>query len=178
MEATKKPNAKAKLFEQLYNPTKLRSVVTGFILLVGYVGIYMPFSGGMETTSKQRSKEKRRLELACEVEHLRVQYDSFKKRLPKERDPNEWYTYVLGGIRKFSQLKMAKMEADDVRDFGPYKLVVIRIELEGIFRDMDAFLNWLETNERMFRVDSIKIQPHRSGKGILVMQLVVLGVMG
>jgi Tfp pilus assembly protein PilO len=178
MEASEKQSqVSAKLLEHLYNPTKLRSLVTGLILIVGYVGIYMPFSGGMETTSRQRSKEKTRLELARDVEHLRVQFDSFKKRLPKLKDPNEWVEYVLQGVRKFP-LKFSKMDVEDTRDLGPYKVVVMRMEFEGTFRDMDSFLSWLETNERMFRVDSVKIAPHRSGRGVLVMQMVVLGVMG
>lgn len=178
MDAPKKPDAKAKLLEQLHNPTKLRSLVTVVILLAGYAGVYMPFSTGMEATSKLRGKEKRRLELARDVEHLRVQYDSFKKRLPKQRDPNEWVEYTLDGVRKFPMLKLSKLDKEVPRDFGPYKLVAIRLECEGVFKDMDGLLNWFETNERMYRVDLVKIAPHRSGNGILVMQLVVLGVMG
>ncbi len=178
MEASSKSSpAKAKLQDHLYNPTKLRSLVTGLMIAVGYIGIYMPLSGAIESTTKDRSKEQKRLDLACEVEHLRQQFDNFKKRLPAKRDPNEWVQYVLGGVRKLP-LKLAKMDTEDARDLGPYKLVVLRLELEGSFTDMDLLLNWLETNERMFRVDSVKIAPHRSGKGILIMQLVVLGVMG
>jgi hypothetical protein len=51
------------------------------------------------------------------------------------------------------------------------------VELEGAFPDMNAFLAWLETNERLMRVDSVRIQPHRSGNGSLVMQVTILGVM-
>lgn len=178
MDANKKQaSVKSGLLDHLYNPTKLRSLVTGLMLAIGYVGVYMPLSGGMETISRERTKERKRLELAEDVEQLRVQFNTFKQRLPKQRDPNEWVRYVLSGVRQFP-LKLAKLDAEDPKDLGPYKLVVLRIEFEGIFRDMDAFLNWLETNERLLRVDSVKISPHRGGKGILVMQLVVLGVMG
>ena len=61
---------------------------------------------------------------------------------------------------------------------GPYKAIVLRIELEGAYADLHGFLGWLETNERLFRIDTVKIQPHRSGDGTLIMQLTVLGVMG
>ncbi len=173
----KKGQGKSNLLEHLHNPTKMRSLATGVMLLIMYVGVYMPFSGGMETIARERTKERKRLELATEVEHLRVQFNNFKQRLPKQRDPNEWVQYVLGGVRKYP-LKLAKLDSEDSRDMGPYKVVVLRLELEGVFKDMDSYLNWLETNERLIRVDSVKIAPHRSGKGILVMQLVVLGVMG
>ena len=173
----KKAQVKAKLLERLQDPTQLRAVVTGVVLVIGYVGIYMPLSGGMESTDRQLAQEQKRLELACDVEHLRAQFDSFKDRLPKQRDPNEWVQYVLDGVRKFP-LKLAKLDAEAARDLGPYKVVVLRMEIEGSFCDMDTFLAWLEANERLFRVDAVKIAPHRSGNGKLIMQLVLLGVMG
>lgn len=175
--SSKSATPKAKLLDHLYNTTKLRSLVTGLMIAIGYIAVYMPLSGSIEATTKDRAKEQKRLDLATEVEHLLQQFDNFKKRLPAKRDPNEWVQYVLAGVRKLP-LKLAKMDTEDARDLGPYKLVVLRLELEGGFTDMDALLNWLETNERMIRVDSVKIAPHRSGKGILIMQLVVLGVMG
>ena len=36
---------------------------------------------------------------------------------------------------------------------------------------------WLETNERLFRVDALRLEPQHGGEG-LGMQLTVLGVMG
>jgi hypothetical protein len=84
---------------------------------------------------------------------------------------------VLSGVRNFP-LKLVQLDADSSRDVGPYKAVVLRIEFEGAFPDMDAFLRWLESNERLFRIDTVKIAPHRSGNGLMFMQLTVLGVMG
>ncbi len=166
-----------KLLEHLYNPNKLRAIVTGVMLAIGYVGVYMPLSNGMETTNRNLNKERKRLELGCEVEQLRTQFNRFKNRIPKKRDANEWVPYVLDGVRKFP-LTLLKWNADEIRDVGPYKVVVLRLELEGAFSGLDAILGWLETNERLIRIDTVKIAPQRAGSGKLVMQLVVLGVMG
>lgn len=168
---------KAKLLEHLYNPNKLRAIVTGLMLAIGYVGVYMPLSNGMEATSRQLKKERKRLELGCEVEELRAQFNRFKNRIPKKRDANEWVPYVLDGVRQYP-LTLLKWNADELRDIGPYKVVVLRLELEGTFEGMDSMLDWLETNERLIRVDTMKLAPQRAGSGKLVMQLVVLGVMG
>lgn len=173
----KKTEFKAKLLERLHNPAQLKGLVTGLVLLVGYAGIYMPLSSGMEEKTRKLAREQTHLGLARDVEHLQAQFDKFKDRLPEKKDPNEWVEYVLDGIRKFP-LKLAKLDAESSREVGPYKAVMLRIEFEGAFPDMDAFLCWLESNERLFRVDTVKITPHRSGNGKLVMQLVVLGVMG
>ena len=137
----------------------------------------MPLSGEIEETSRKLASEKKRLDLARDIEHLRAQHKTIKHRLPEKSDTNEWVQYVLGGVRRFP-LKLVTLDSDPLRHVGPYKAVVLRIELEGQFPDMNGFLGWLETNERLFRADSVRIQPHRSGNGTLVMQLTVLGVMG
>ncbi len=172
-----RPGLKAQLLERLHNPVQLRAIITGLVLLAGYAGIYMPLSDGIEETTRKLASEKKRLDLARDVEHLRAQYKNFKHRLPEKSDTNEWVQYVLVGVRRFP-LKLATLDADPLRDVGPYKAVVLRIELEGAFPDMNRFLGWLETNERLLRIDAVRIQPHRSGNGTLVMQLTVLGVMG
>ena len=175
--ADKKTRFKAELVARLQNPAQLRAFLVALLLLIGYVGVYMPLSSGMETTSRKLAQEKRRLDLARDIEHLRAQSESFQNRLPEQRDPNEWVEYVLSGVRSFP-VKLAKLDADAARDLGPYKAVVLRMEFEGSFSGLDSFLGWLESNERLFRVDSVKIAPHKGGNGKLTMQLVVLGVMG
>jgi hypothetical protein len=175
--AEPKVSLKTKLFDHLYNPNKLRAIVTGVMLAIGYVGVYMPLSSGMDTTNRNLNKERKRLELGCEVEQLQTQYNRFKNRIPKQRDANEWVPYVLDGVRKFP-LTLLKWNGDELRDVGPYKVVVLRLDLEGTFTGMDAMLDWLETNERLIRVDTVKIAPQKAGSGKLVMTLVVLGVMG
>ena len=66
--------------------------------------------------------------------------------------------YLLGGIRRFP-LRLTALDCDPPRDVGPYKAVVLRVDLEGAFFDMDALLRWLESNPRLFRIDSLRISP-------------------
>jgi hypothetical protein len=172
-----KSTRKAELLERLHNPLQLRALVTGSLLLAVYVGMYMPLTSGLAETTRQLNQEQKRLDLARDIEHLRTQVERYKDRLPAARDPNEWVQYVLGGIRGFP-LKLVTLDVDTPRDLGPYKAMVVRVELEGAFHDMDSLLRWFESNQRPFRVDSVNIYPHRSGNGTLVMQLTVLGVMG
>lgn len=173
----KQTSLKTRLLERLQNPTHLRALVTGLMLLFGYAGVFLPLNGGIEATTRQLAKERTRLELGGEVEKLRKQFAKFKDRLPKPRDPTEWVHYMMDGIRKFP-IRQLKLDPEDARDLGPYKAVVMRMELEGTFRDLDSFLEWLETNPRLIRVDYVKIAPQKTGSGLLNMQLVVLGVMG
>lgn len=165
------------LLERLHDPFRLRVLVTGLMLVVGYAGIYMPLSSRIDDTTRKLSQERRRQELADQIDTLRAQVSKFQARLPDNTDTNEWVEYVLEGIRKFP-LKLNTLDSDSPRRVGPYEAMVLRIDLEGEFHDLDAFLHWLETNQRLFRVDSAKIAPARQASGELTMQLTLLGVKG
>ena len=166
-----------KLLEQLHDPLRLRVFVTGIMLVVGYAGIYTPLSGRIEETTRKLNKAHKRHALGHDVEHLRAAVDKFHARLPEKTDSNEWLQYVLGGIRMFPN-NLITLDLDDPQTVGPYRAVVFHIELAGEFNELDAFLHWLEANQRLFRVDSAKIAPARRQGGGLVLQLTVLGMKG
>lgn len=172
----RKSNLKGRLLEELQHPTRLRVVLTCIVLLTGYAGVYLPLTGELDDTRRKLAAEQKRLDLGREVERLRDQCRVFKGRLPAKADSNEWVQYVIAGIRRFP-LKLVLLDPEPPREVGPYKVIVLRVELEGGFADLHAFVRWLETNERLFRVDAVRLEPQRSGEG-LGMQLTVLGVMG
>jgi len=161
----------------LQNPTHLRAILTGLVLLVGYAGVYSPLSADIDDSGRKLAAAAKRLELVHEVEHLRHQYKNFKDRVPEKSDTNEWVQYVLGGVRSFP-LKMVVLAPDVMREIGPYKVVVLKIEIQGDLRDLNDFLKWLETNERLVRVDMVRVQPPRKEDEMLIMNLTVLGIMG
>ena len=168
---------KASLIEGLYNPLQLRIFITATVLLMAYAGVFMPLDSSIADTTRQLAQEQRRLELARDIEHLRSEQKQFENRLPKQRDPNEWVEYLLNGIRGLP-LKLVMLDSKTPQDIGPFKAVVLICELEGAFQDMEQLIRWIEFNDRLFRIDSVRIAPHRSNNGLLVIQLIVLGVMG
>ena len=167
---------KAKLLERLHHPLHLRIFVTAVMLLVGYGAVYMPLDSTICESTRLLEKEEKRLALARDIEHLRGEQKRFQDRIPKTRDSNDWVKYVLSEIRTLP-LKLVVLEAKTPLDVGPYKAVVLICELEGAFHDIEELLRWIEYNDRLFRIDSVKISPHRSNNGTLVLQLIVLGVM-
>ena len=178
MSAAKNPVTwKGNLIDRLHNPLQLRIFITATILSIAYAGVFMPLDSSIAETARQLAKEQRRLNLARDIEHLKSEYKRFENRLPKERDPNEWVEFLLGGIRGLP-LKLVLLDSKTPQDVGPFKAVVLICELEGAFQDMDQLIRWIEFNDRLFRIDSVRIAPHRSNNGMLVMQLIVLGVMG
>jgi hypothetical protein len=167
----------AGLLDRLHNPMQLRVFLTASVLFISYATVYMPLDSSIADTTRMLTLEDKRLSLARDIEHLRAQQKGFQDRLPEVRDPNEWVEYVLGEIRTLP-LKLVTLEAKTPVDVGPFKAVVLICELEGAFHDMEQLVRWLEYNDRLFRIDSVRITPHRSNNGLLVMQLMILGVMG
>jgi type II secretory pathway component PulM len=175
MEPTPRKAALQGLLEPLHSAARLRAVSTGLMLLVGYAGIYLPLSARIDETARNLNNERKRQDLCCQVEGLRAQVDKFAARLPEKTDTNEWVQYLLSGIRRFP-LHMLALDSGVPQRIGPYKAVVFHVELEGAFRDLDAFLHWLETNQRLFRVDAAKIVPVRGSENRVTMQLTLSGL--
>ncbi|MEI6539692.1 MAG: hypothetical protein WCO86_09220 [Planctomycetota bacterium] len=165
------------MLDHLRDPMRLRMFIAMIALIGAYAAIYMPLEANISEITRDLNAEKKRLALAVDIERLRQEEQRFEDRLPREADRNEWVEYVLSGIRKLP-LKLVLFDAKGAQEIGPFKVIVLSCELEGGFHDMDRLVRWLEYNDRLFRIDSIKIAQHRSNNGMLVMQLTILGLMG
>jgi Tfp pilus assembly protein PilO len=178
MSSAEKPEGlAAMLLDRLHHPLRLRAFVAAVVLISGYAGVYLPLESSIADTTLKLTQEQKRLALAQDIERLQAQEKRFEGLLPESIDRNEWVEYVLSGIRGFP-LKMVAFDAKGSQEIGPFKVIVLNCELEGSFQDMDQLVRWFEFNSRIFRIDSIKIAQHRSNNGLLVMQLVILGLMG
>ncbi len=189
---------KTDLLERLHSPVQLRLFLTGLVLLAGYASS-LPLEGRLSETSSRLRAERRRLNLARDVEQLRADDQALQKRLPappapskasagKSKRPtrpgpggadgeaNEWQRYMLGGIRRLP-VKLVLLESDRPHSLGPFRVVGFQIALEGSFGDLHAFLTWLDTNERLMRVERVLLEPLRDHTA-LSLRVTVLGIMG
>ena len=173
----KKSDYKTVLLDRLHDPVQLRVLTTGLILVIGYVGISNTFGSHIDEANRKQKKEDKRVDLARDVEYLRDGYQRFEERLPKDTDANEWVEYVIEAVRN-SPLMLQQLESETPERLGPYKVVLLSIQLSGTSKDLDAFLHWLETDHRLFRVNSATITPSRDDAGKLLMKLEVMGMMG
>lgn len=160
----------------LGNPLQLRVALTAAILGGWYFAVSAPMTTGIDETTARAVREKKRLGLAVEVERLRAQVARFQDRLPRDTDANEWLQYMIAGARQFP-VRLATIDTQSVRAVGPYKAAVIAVDLEGSFQGIDDFIRWVESDRRLFRIDTIRIAPTRE-PGKLTAKLSLLGVMG
>ena len=154
----RRTDLKAKLLERLHDPLQLRLCVLAVVLAVGYGAVYSPLSDQIALTTRKIARDQHLLDLAVTMEHLQKHYHAFADRVPPQSDSKEWGQYVLEGIRQYP-LRLSKLDCREPQQLGPYKAVVLQIELEGSFLDLNKFLLWLESNHRLLRADQIKIMP-------------------
>ena len=159
----RRADGKRQLLEQLHNPNRLRSILAMAVLGIGYAAVYLPLNGSTTAATRKRADSENRLSLAGDVEQLRKQYQQVAKRLPKQADTDEWVQYVLAAIRR-SPLKLDSFSPGVMRTLGA---------------ELDRFVYWLESNERIFRVENVGLTPKSlDGGGEMSMDIAVLGVMG
>ena len=174
----RRADKKSSLLEHLHNPTHLRFIVTMGVLGIGYAVIYLPLNSSITAAAGKLAESQKRLNLADDVERLRKQFQLVDKRLPKQADADEWMQYVLAAVRR-SPLKLDSFSPATTKALGPYQMVYLTIKLSGSPADLDQFLCWLESNERLFRVENVSLTPksHENGDD-LNMEIALLGVMG
>jgi Tfp pilus assembly protein PilO len=172
----KKKTAIQKLVERLYDPLQFRIFVAAVMLAIGYAGVYMPLDDRIAETTKDLKKAKEYQKLTEEVEDLQSQAVRACARLPKDTDTNEWVQYVLTGVRKLP-VKMVSLDSAPAKKVGPFEAVVLQVELHGKYHGLESFLDWVETNERLFRIDSISVSAAKRGN-LLEMKLMLLGLRG
>jgi type II secretory pathway component PulM len=163
--------------EQFQDPFRFRIFVTMVAVAIAYCGVYQPLSGKIAEAKRELKRETEREGLAQEVELLRAQREYFAGRLRDDTDANEWIQYVLEGVRNLP-LELINLDSDEERKAGPYKCVAMRLSVSGECRHLDALLHWLETDERIFRIDSLSIEPSRGEETNRLMNMTLLGLRG
>jgi hypothetical protein len=171
------PTLKSKLIERLHEPLPLRVVLCLVLLVIWYYAGYKQMGARIAATTIQLELDRKRLALASEVEGLRGDEAEFVDRLPPRSDPNEFLQYVLAGVRS-GPLKLLSLTPDKAKDAFPFEVAAVRLELEGKFLDVEDFLNWVETDKRLLRVDVLSMNPDNRERGLLRVQLNVIGLMG
>lgn len=173
----KQRDFKAMLVERMHDPLQLRAALCVGLLAAWYSMGFTPMRDRIASTTYQLERDHKRLALATEVESLRAEAAQFADRLPPRSDPNEFLQYVLGGIRAGS-LKLISLQPDKPTDAGPFQVATVKVELEGKYQDVAAFLRWIEDNKRLLRVDNLKLDPDSKDPSTLKVGMSVLGLMG
>lgn len=163
--------------EQLRDPFRFRIFVAMIALAIAYFGVFQQLSGRITLAKRQLKKESEREALANEVDLLRAQKEFFGSRLKQDTDANEWIQYVLAGVRNLP-VELINLDSEDERKVGSYACVAMRLSVSGEMKHLSELLRWLETNERIFRIDVLTIEPARNTETHRLMNITLLGLKG
>lgn len=168
-EKTSKSSLQNKVLALLRNPTRLRLALSAVILLSWYFGFYGPISEYMALAATRTASEHKRAVTAREIEKLRLILNPGQERIPDHAGLNELIQFVMAHVRKLP-ITLTDLKPGRVKDLGPYDNISLRLQFESTYEDLDALLCWAETNQRLLRVDVLKIEPGRE-KNRLSVQL-------
>ena len=112
------------LAESVRNPLRLRMVICGLALTIGYLAIYGPLSERIARASRKLKDVEKRESAARDSEILRAHVQRFKSRLGPDGDPNESIRYVLDGIRALP-LQLVRFDSQGTFAVGPYEAVAL-----------------------------------------------------
>ncbi len=165
------------LQERLQDPVQLRVFLTGAVLLIGYGAIYTPLSDSIASESRLLAAEKKRNQLAISISRAEREQGKLSEQLPTDASTSEWMQYLLAGIRQWP-LQLHSLDPKPRRRMGPFEVDEFQIELEASFDDLKAFIQWIESGERLMRIDQIKFAPSRGEDALIQLSLTVLALNG
>jgi len=163
---------RALIIKHLRDPIKMRLAVVSASLLVGIGAVYVPFSNRLAKQHAKLEKQIAKANSIHDVENLRKQINLYANRIPEVSATNGWVQYILGGIRE-NHVKLRDMSSRQPRRVGPYKALVMEMELDGTYANLKNFIEWLEQSDRLLRIDSIRFKKRQD---CLLMKIVVLGL--
>ncbi len=158
----------------LSDPVKMRLVVIIGMAAVAIMAVYKPLVGQIETKQRQLVAQRKRADLIASVEAFRKQAKVYRPRISEKSDTNEWVQYILMGLRK-SGVKLRDMSSRQPRKVGPYRAIVLTVEVQGNYKSVKSLIEWLEQSDRLLRVDSIRCQKKA---GAIEAKLTLLGLVG
>ncbi len=174
-EKNPKNDYKQTILRQLRHPLKLRLLLSMTIIVGWYLLFFSPLTEETTASSARLVSERKRVATSREIERLKKSMMPYHDRIPAAADPHELMQHVIARTRS-SPLKVIDLKPEKSKSFGPYETVGLKLTLEGRFAEIDEFLKWVETDQRLLRIETIKLDPTNKDPGRLIAQVVLLSL--
>jgi Tfp pilus assembly protein PilO len=174
-QAPSKPKYIRLIKEQLCHPVKLRLILCVVIMLSWYLAFLSPLSDRVAVTTAKIARERKRVASARQIEQLKEALAPYQGLIPAGTDAHELMGHVNDHLRA-SPLKLIDLKPEKPRDLGPYEAIGLQLVLEGPFCEIDKLLVWIGADQRLLRIDSIKLAPTSRHPGRLQAQLTLLSL--
>ncbi|NLF08651.1 MAG: hypothetical protein GX594_11845 [Pirellulaceae bacterium] len=166
-----------KAMDHLHDPVILRLCVIAAMTAIGYFAVYAPLQEKNAATSIKLKKDQNLLELGADLESLVANYSKFKDRIPEQTDSKEWAQYILDGLRGFP-VELSTLDCSGTAKLGPYRTMVLKVNMEGPFREIDNCIRWLETNKRLLWIEEFALTPSKDANNYVTIKMTIVGLSG
>ena len=140
------------LVEQLHDPLKMRILTLGIVAAIGFLGIYRPMDGQIQSLRREVKASRERLSTIRQVEGLRKVHSALLENLPAGNTLNFWQEYFLSGIRD-SGVRLRSLEsAPKKMKVGAFQVVYLNIEADGEYAQIHQLMSWIENNKWFIRI--------------------------
>ena len=148
---------KAALSKACQDPVKLKLIVCGVIVVLGFMLYCSPQAGRLAEARKKHKKAAERARLAKNARHVVDQGKAFVDRLPKIEDVSDWQEYVMAKVAA-AGIKLRKIEPRRGLMKGKYRIIILEVEADGMFPQVVDFMDRLERGERIVRLDRLQLE--------------------
>jgi hypothetical protein len=159
----------------LRHPLKLRLAVSLSMLAVWYFGFYSSMIERMTAVSARIGIDHKRITTSREVEKLRKMLAISQKNFKPTTDPNQLIQHLMDHLRS-SPLKLVDLKPEKSKGLGGYEALGFGMNLQGSFVDVASFLEWVENDASLLRVDELILMPEQADRSKLKIKLRVLGL--
>jgi len=174
-EKQAKTDYKQVILNQIRQPLKLRLLLCFAIIAGWYFLFFSPLSEETTAATAKTLTERKRVATARQIEQLKKAMAPYKDRVHAGTDIHELMQHVIAHMRS-SPLKLLDLKPEKPKVLGPYETLGLKLTLEGSFAGFDEFLNWAEADQRLLRIEMIKLEPLFKDPGQLAAQVVLLSL--
>ena len=169
-----KTSYKEIVLKQLRQPLKLRVLLVPGRIAGWYLAILQPLEPTRRPPPPPASAANARgLPPLARSTSSRNPSSPTKGRVLVGADINELMRYVITQMRT-SPLKLLDLKPEKPKDLGPFEALGLKLTLEGRYTEIDEFLKWVETDERLLRIDAIRLDPLAKDPSRLTAQVLLL----
>ncbi len=144
--------------EQLRDPFRMRIVVAGVALAVMYFAISNPLHGRMQQSQRDFDRMQSTADLAEEVLLLRSHLDRVDQRIISGNSNDVIVSHLIDLVRN-QPVDLIRIDAEAPTRLGPLQSVRISLDVNGSFDALAKMLHRLESDQYLFRVETVSISP-------------------
>lgn len=144
--------------EQLRDPFRMQIAVAGITLAVMYFAISNPLHGRMKRSQREFDRMQTTTKSAEEVLLLRSHLQHVDDRILRGKSNDVIVSHLIDLVRN-EPVDLMRIDAEAPSRLGPIQSVRVTMDVKGPFQALVDLLHRLESDQYLFRIETVAINP-------------------